>query len=413
MPGHTIKYFFVACMMFYSSMSLAETNYFKQGNQAFKKGKYDSALFLFLQAEQSQSMDNSLIYNIGVTYYKLKDYRQANRYFLRLTQISEYRQLAYYNMGRSYVRLGKTTQAKSAFTDASKGTHTQINRLARIQLDKLDQRSAKTNFDTNIQLSYGDDSNVFLNPSESPSQRRDQYLDLYVYTSISFPSDLTLTGTFSKQDYMAIDSADYQKVSLALSQSWQTKTWRYTPQIRTSLSDSGNSAYLSENDIRLTAAHALKNKSRILLRYRYSNISARQSRFDHLTGDRHQFRAEYKTQNAKSKYRYRYQLELNDRQDRLIKSYSPTRHSMRFRIRHSLTRNWRFTPEIDYRNSDYPSVAGIRRVDNLFRVRLASDYRLSNSLKLNGQYIYNNNDSNVFEQKYIRHVIEVGISYYF
>jgi tetratricopeptide (TPR) repeat protein len=56
---------------------------FKAGLKAFRSGDYQTALGHFEQARRQGLKRPALDYNLGVSYYKLKDYNRARDAFLR------------------------------------------------------------------------------------------------------------------------------------------------------------------------------------------------------------------------------------------------------------------------------------------------------------------------------------------
>jgi len=414
-----IKSALISGFLFVSSVCAAEVtelnnNAFKKGTQAFKQKQYPTALIHFLSAEKSTPERAALLYNIGVTYYKLSSFRQAESYFLRLIKNKKYTQLASYNLGRTAIQLGKTEQAKKYFKIASKGRHKKLSNLAKVQLKKLKTKLPRAvSFEGAIQLAVGNDNNVLLSPDDSPSQASDQYSDFLVYADITLPADITLSVNYNNQDYQTINSADYEQIGLSVSQVYKTSGWRFTPLLSTTKTEFGSVDYLTLNELKFSASTRQTKLSKLLLRYRYSDIQSKLSRFDYLSGDRHQFRIDYKTKHQAGKLRYRYQFEINDRQDTTAKSYSPTRHSLRFRLKNKIIDNWSYNAELGYRRSEYPSVVNVRRIDNRMRFRLGTEYKFSKALRIKAKFTYTDNYSNVGNEEYNRQVYELALGYYF
>jgi len=392
----------------------SNNNAFKKGTQAFKQKEYSAALLNFLSAEKTTPERTALLYNIGVTYYKLNSYRQAESYFLRLIKDKKYTQLANYNLGRTAIQLGNKEQAKKYFKIARKGHHKKLSNLAKLQLKKLKTKSSGDfSFEGAVQLAVGNDSNVLLSPDDSPSQTSDQYSDLLVYADMTLPADVTLSAHYNSQNYQTINSADYEQTGLSISQAYKTSDWRFTPLLSTTKTKLGSVDYLTLNEIKFSASTWQTRSSKLLLRYRYSDIQPEQLRFNYLSGDRHQFRIDYKTKHQAGKLRYRYQFEINDRQDTTAKSYSPYRHTLRFRLKNKIIDAWSYSAELGYRHSEYPSVANVRRIDNRMRLRLGTEYKFSKTLRLKAKITYTDNKSNLVSEEYNRQVYELALGYYF
>ena len=417
--AQTIKPALISGLLLASSVCGAEVtesnnNAFKKGTQAFKQKQYPAALMHLLSAEKKTPERNALLYNIAVTYYKLNSFRQAENYFLRLINNNKYKQLASYNLGRIAIRLGEKEQAKKYFKIATKGRHKKLINLAKVQLKKLKTKSPRTiSFEGAIQLAVGNDNNVLLTPDDSPSQTSDQYSDFLVYADIALPAEITLSVNYNVQDYQTINSADYEQIGLSISRVYKTSAWRFTPLLSTTKTELDSVDYLTLNELKFSASTRWTKSSKLLLRYRYSDIQSKLSRFDYLNGDRHQFRIDYKTNHQAGKLRYRYQFEINDRQNTTAKSYSPTRHTLRFRLKNKIIDNWSYSAELGYRRSEYSSVENVRRIDNRMRLRFGTEYKFSKTFRIKAKFTYTDNYSNVDNEKYNRQVYELALGYYF
>ena len=409
-----ISGFLLASSVCAAQVSELNNNAFKKGTQAFKQKQYPTALIHFLSAEKTTPERAALLYNIGVTYYKLNSFRQAESYFLRLIKNKKYKQLASYNLGRIAIQLGKKDQARNFFKIASKGHHKKLSSLAKVQLKKLIIKSSgAVSFEGAIQLAVGNDNNVLLSPDDSPSQTGDQYSDFLFYVDMTLPADITLSVNYNNQNYQTINAADYEQTGLSVSQVYKTSGWRFTPLLSTTKTELGSVDYLTLNDLKFSASTWRTRSSKLLLRYRYSDIQSKLSRFDYLSGDRHQFRIDYKTKHQAGKLRYRYQYEINERQNSAIKSYSPTRHTLRFRLKNKIIDNWSYNAVLGYRRSEYPSVVNVRRIDNRMQFRLGTEYKFSKALRIKAKFTYTDNYSNVGNEEYNRQVYELALGYYF
>ena len=406
-------------LFFISSVCMVETvvadnNSFSDGIKAFKLKQYPDALNYFLAAEKITPAKNSLLYNIAVTYYKLKAYRQAETYFLRLTASPQYKQFAQYNLGRTSIQLGKKDQAIKYFQAAAKGSRKKLVLLANRQLGKLSvKKIASMSFDGAVQLSIGNDSNVLLTPDESPSQTSDSYTDAVAYVDLNLAENITLSASYNNQNYQTINSVDYKQIGLSVSKRYKLSDWRLTPELATNRTDLGGNSYLTVNELKFSAKNRLSKTSKLSMRYRYSDIESRQARYDYLSGERHQFRVDYKSKEDIGRLRYRYQLEVNDRQDTAINSYSPTRQTLRIRLKKKLVTDWLLSSELGFRHSEYPSVVNVKRVDNRLRIRLGTEYLFAKGFRAKAQFVYTENNSNIISKEYSRQVYELGLSYYF
>ncbi len=75
-------YFFIALVVMGTTCSWA-ASLVEQGNEAYGTEHYNKALELYLKAEKSQGTSSQLCYNLGNTYYRLKDVPHAKLYYER------------------------------------------------------------------------------------------------------------------------------------------------------------------------------------------------------------------------------------------------------------------------------------------------------------------------------------------
>ena len=75
-----IAFLFIALVMSVVGMAQAE-DWFEQGNAAYNNGDYEQALTMYGNIENSEQESASLYYNMGNTYYKMKEYPKAILYY--------------------------------------------------------------------------------------------------------------------------------------------------------------------------------------------------------------------------------------------------------------------------------------------------------------------------------------------
>jgi tetratricopeptide (TPR) repeat protein len=156
----------------------------RAGNKAFRDGKYEAAISRYLAAQPLREDGAVARFNLGVAYYRLGDYAQAERWLLRAAQDSRFSSKARYNLGLVYWARGATTSARSEFKAASQFSESRELRsladralrelyrgadspaLRRTQVSGVD-----TGYSVEASVRYGHDDNVFRTP-DAP------YLDL-------------------------------------------------------------------------------------------------------------------------------------------------------------------------------------------------------------------------------------------
>jgi tetratricopeptide (TPR) repeat protein len=102
-----------------------------EGNSLFRSGLYRAALLRYREAS-ALGLDSALLaYNLGVTYYELGDYADAERSFERAGEDPDLAQLAAYNLGLTYRASGRAAEAGQAFAAVERSaTNRDLRRLA-------------------------------------------------------------------------------------------------------------------------------------------------------------------------------------------------------------------------------------------------------------------------------------------
>ena len=157
---------------------------FREGTEAFKAGRYETALSKFRAAESAGKRSSLLYYNLGVTHYKLQNYRLAEVSFERATDDTRFTALAYYNLGLTHKAQGDSVAARSWFEAAWEQTDDealrQLAAKAIVSLNTSHKRRAANwrrpqqydgRFDFHVVTQVGTDDNVFRTPNED-------YIDL-------------------------------------------------------------------------------------------------------------------------------------------------------------------------------------------------------------------------------------------
>ncbi len=375
---------------------------FEDGVRHFRSGDYRKAVRSFQRAERAGDTRPALFFNLGVSYYRLGEHARARDYFLRVEKDPKFSQLAQYNLGRVALAQKRREEALQWFLRASRDSgDPRITALANRQIDAIEPGAGRQQARGGVRIAWGRDNNVLLLPDNSPSRRSDSYLETWLYGSARPGNRLRLNGSWYQRDYADVTGGDYQMLRVGADYLAAAGGWKLEPGLALSTSDLGTRNYLDITDLLFRAERSL-GSDRLVVRYRYSDISAADAGFNYLAGSRHRARVDYHRETALGRVRYRYQLELNDRQDQATASYSPTRHDFRVRLRRRLTGPWRLDAEAQFRRSDYPSLAGIARQDDRLRLRLGFDYRAGRQWTVAGRIIWTDNSSNLAIEDYTR-----------
>lgn len=114
------------CTLFLSGPLLSFENPFndaaRKGDKAFTAGKFDAALQNYLDASLTSPGKPELKYNIGNTYYKMKNYDEAEKMFKVAADGPDnyIKQKSFYNLGNTTYRQGKLQEALKWYEEALK-----------------------------------------------------------------------------------------------------------------------------------------------------------------------------------------------------------------------------------------------------------------------------------------------------
>ncbi len=167
---------------------------------------------------------------------------------------------------------------------------------------------------------------------------------------------------------------------------------------------------------------ALSKDRQLRLRYKLNRIQATDAIFDYLDGWRQQVRVAIRQRRGGNTLRAYYQLEVNDRQDRMgtiepFSSYSPTRHSLRLTSWWRYGNGWRLWLDGRYRYSLYDGRnvladgTRIRREDKQFRVSTRVEWRMAQHWGVSVGYYFTTNNSNIDRKGYDRSLFMLGLGW--
>lgn len=403
----------VKASVIYAASSSEDT--FNTGVKFFKQKQYETALSYFKNASAQGMTTKALYFNLGVTQYKLGLYNEATTSFNHLINDNKFRQIAHYNLGLVAEAQKQKNDAISWYTKASKlDDNKRIARLANNKLDILLNRKQKNkNISAYVSLAFGNDDNVSNAASNSPTNRSDNYREIFAYIKMPLTQNTDVKANFYQNEYSKLVTENFEFYSAGIAHTVKAENWQFIPELSLLQSTLNKTSYQNIYDFKLTGKRRLKNKDRLAFRYRYSDIQSQNTLYNYLQGNRHQFRFDYKTKVSPGYLRLRYQLELNDRQNSASANYSPTRHNIRARLKHKLYSNWKLSEEIGYRISQYGEASGVIRNDKRLRVRVAISKKFSKQWKSGIRYSYTNNESNIASEKYSRNKFQIFVSWNF
>lgn len=383
---------------------------FEKGISHFKNKNYKSALYYFNKASNAGMTTSILHFNLGVTHYKLQQYKAAEKKFRLITKDKKLQQIAFYNLGLVAEKQHKKNDAINWYNKTVSVKSNNITQLADARLDKLLNRkkTPKSKIIASINLALGYNDNIATAASGTPSNKSDNYLETFAYAHIPLAKQTKMKANFYQLKYSNISSEDFRFLSLAVEHDFLTKYWKISPELVYLKSKLNNTAYQNVIDFKINGKYTFKDKSRLGLRYRFSDINSETIRYSYLDGQRHQFRVDYKKKLKLGRLRLRYQLETNDRKNSIFRNYSPTRHTFRTRLKHKLKNNWSLSEEIGLRSSQYKSsVTGFIRNDTRLRIGFVGTKKINNNWYSGIRYSYTNNNSNIASESYIQNNVQI------
>lgn len=392
----------------------SDSNLFDLGMQAFKSKDYRKAIRYFNQAKQSGYNPLVIEYNLGVSHYKLGQYLQAEKSFQGALASEKLKPIVQYNLGLVKLKQKQKREALAWFEQAAgQAASPKISTLANTMINKYKVSKKRANFlDGGINIAYGHDSNVTQVATDSPSERADDFLETYANLKILF-KHIDLKFSYYNKDYSTDNSNDYRQLGTALAFPIKTGKWRITPSLLYTSSELDRIDYQSTSGIRLDLKRYTSRRNYLRFRYQFNDIESDNPSYNYLDGTRHRFRTEYLTTTRVGQIRVRYEYEANDRQDTATTNYSPTRHSIRLRLRNSLPAALKMKNEILIRDSVYEAVSGLVRDDDRFQYRFNLYTTPTAGLELGVLYTYTDNRSNFTTETFSRNVAKGYLSWYF
>ncbi len=382
---------------------------FDEGIAAFEKADYTAALQHFHQAEAAGMDSSALHFNLGVCYFKLQQYSQAEAQFVLTATDQRMAQLAHYNLGLTALRQANHSHAETWFRLAAASKQdAKLTKLAEHRLAMLGSSDlAQPRIFAGGTVAYGYDDNVTLLATESPSHQSDNYLEALLYANLPLTNHLRLNGSVYLQDYRRVNTADFSQYNLDVGYEINWHDWRLLPEAGLDKSNLGGKAYLAAMNLTLSARHHLTENRNVLLRLRYSDITADNTLYNYLDGSRLQWRVEYRQPTQLGKLRIRYELETNQRKNSSTTNYSPTRHDIRLRLDQVADENWQFREELQYRQSRYGDIAGVTRKDDRKVMMLQTSRKFTKAIAVGLKYTRSDNNSSVSLDSYRRNDYQV------
>jgi tetratricopeptide (TPR) repeat protein len=402
------------------------TQAFDQGLVAFRAGNYHAALQSFLDARRAGLDTLGLSYNIGVTYYRLRRYPQAEREFQALARDPQWAALAHYNLGLTAQRMERAHQAIEHFEQAHRTTTDgNLRILAATALERLRRGPPLPQTTVVASLAGGYDSNVSLSQLADTvglSNKGDGFLEALAAASHRLDatslSGSYVHGSLYLRNHLDLNKFDQLGVRAGVSHEtdsgrWQTSVGGYLDMIYVDGERLQEGATLDLQVRRhLDAARDLRG------RYQLGRITAGGA-FQYLDGWQHRLLLDAGVALAPAFVRVGYQLEYDDRKDLqqgdVFFSYSPTQHTLFASAAWPSVGGWRTDARGEYRTSRYhdpdrldDGTRKITRKDTRYGALVRASRRWTGIWQLFIDYSYYRNSSNLDAYGYTRHQVLAG-----
>ncbi|WP_308364125.1 MULTISPECIES: tetratricopeptide repeat protein [unclassified Microbulbifer] len=420
-----------------ASLVHAEDN-FSRGTAAFKHGDYQEALVQFELERRKGNSDGKLIYNIGITHFKLGNYHEAGLAFRQLTEAPRWRDLGYFQMALVEEKQGRKDRAIRLYREVeAQAESDKLRRLANKRLAALapaEPRGVKSNPWLGIvSASAGYDDNVFALRDElqlDSSAGDDVYSELFAWGQYRLHGTTSdgwrLQGFGYSRRYREYSSLDINSYSLGLSRDLQWAGWQ------TELGIAAEHTTLDGTQLtnRAGLVGRLKRSlggARVTLAYLPSHYSGG-GNYTYLDGWRHRFEAKWQRPLRSATVSALYRLDIDDRADLEngggeFYSYSPTRHSLGLELGWQLRSNWVVSAGFEYRASEYGGSNSLTDTDGVQRREareadrvkswLESELQLSPRLQLAGKVSVVDNEENFDLYTHDKTEASLGVRYIF
>ena len=397
---------------------------YQSGIEAFNSQHFDLAAVHFEQARAGGMEKPTLYYNLGVVYFKLERYSDSKANFEQITEDDQWGALALYNLGLVNDAMGDTVDAQIHYQRAYNTSESpKLQALARNKI--VNQETAS---DVPLHESWsgffssglGYDDNVVLVDAgtvEEVSDKDDFFAEVFGATN------RYITGNYDRgwraelggyyRFHRELDEFDFGVGSLGLAYAQLAGFWHLQAGGSAYFRSAGGSSFTNSGVLTLSAYRPMENGLAFLGTFEGHRIKGSDN-YEYLTGSASRTTIELNKRTHRTRYRFGYQLELNDRRDLEFEdeffSYSPTRHRIFVRFERNLTQKFEGQLGFVFRSSDYgeentqinPDGSVTEKVRKEDRITLAArlGYDISSSWHLFAEYEYTDNDSNFDQYSY-------------
>lgn len=420
-----------------SAEGAGRDDHYRQGVSAFKTQDYHTALQHFEAAWRDGNRSQTLIYNLGVTYYKLGRSAESEQHFTQLLPYSRWASLARYNLGLAAKQQGDTRKAIVHFQAVYRAAgNTRLGRLAAEQLNQLGAQPVAVPTEKKwyalATLGIGHDSNVIAFPDQlqqDASQGEDNFTELLAYGQTyvagSRNDGLRLYGYGYSKQFSDLDFLNIGIYSIGLARDLRRGDWRLDYGGAVTRTSVDGEALTTEAKLRIGATlEDGRNKYTFVYHPGYHDAG---DVYPQLEGTVQRFDAKWQRESNAWRWIAGYRFEVHDRDDLEsgsdFFSYSPTRHRIEFAADWFVTPNWTLNAGVSQQNSKYDGENRLTDLDGQFKQQqreadklelwLQSDYDLTRKLRLRAEVRQTDNEDNFEFYDYDRLTVKAALEYAF
>lgn len=390
---------------------------FAEGTQCVKSGDYSTAVLYFNKALENGLRSGALYYNIGVCYYKIKNYLLAEQAFAKAAEYQDMMQLANYNRGLVALRSGQKKEAYDFFSALTQQTaQPKLAKLAEIAIDKgglAEQFAAVTPWIHYISVGGGYDDNVKIT-SESDvtgaSGEGDSFSELLLFSRGAPAPTSKLQAQFNvfTRKYINLDEYDVATPGIGFFYVNKTKSWEFDTGLQYHYTFLDHERYEQVGTASVKLTKLFNNTFKLNLNYFFSAIEMLDPAYEVYDGTRNRFEAKAIWSPADWRIFLGYSLEINNTDE---SEYAPTRNLLSAGLTYHFTKKFSGGVNGFYRYSlyDYPKGSPDRKED-YFKATSEFSYRLPDFWYITVAYTYYDNDSNYDTYDYKRRISMLSLS---
>lgn len=406
--------------------------HFRAGTQAFNDGELDKARRYLESAAALGLSSRALVYNLGVVYFRLELYQEAEQVFRQLIPTRQ-KALAYYNIGLTALARENRQAAAEAFREVlDADPESNLASLASRQLERLNPKTAPTPAKKRIagllSLGAGYENNVALFPDSAPQKLDSSFIDAFAAASAYLYGD-ALTGLRSDFRFFTRQYPSEQAFDLQILQA-ETRWVQQTNPGQLSIGLGGDYIWSDqrtrERRARLFTGITIRNcpgqGSQCTVRAEIAQVFPA-SKFEAYQGQAYQLDARYRIRPGKWFGEMRYRAEYNDRDNLETRneffSVSPERHGLEASLGYALTGRLTLEAGAGFRFSHYRTphqlripegIQTVNREDKRYNLSVSTSYRFSGRTSLRLDLDHTDNVSTIDRYGYGRQTVSANVS---